>query len=88
MFSAYPHLLDVSDAKHYGITVYLHTDHGYVWFWFGVLCWVVLCGGQLVLVCLGFSAVHLSRPVSVSSLRSLLQGMETDEISSKTIFSW
>lgn len=40
---------------------------------------------QMVLVCLGVSAVYLIR-VSVSSLRSLLQGMETDEVSSKYNF--
>lgn len=40
----------------------------------------------MVLVCLGVSAVYLIRAVSVSSLRSLLQGMEADEVSSEYSF--
>lgn len=35
MFSAYPLLPDVLDAKHYGVTVYM-----VMWFWFNVLCWI------------------------------------------------
>lgn len=69
MFSAYPHLPDVLDAKHEGITIYMH------WSWlcgFGlVFCVGVFFGGVwLILICLGFSAVHLCRAVSVSSLRT------------------
>lgn len=86
MFSAYPHLPDVLDAKHCGVAVYMHTSHGYVVL---VWCFVLgffLGGGQVVLVCLGVSAVYLIRALSVSSLRSLLQGMEADEVSSEYSF--
>lgn len=46
MFSEYPHLPDVLDAKYLGITVYVHTGHGYVVLvWCFVLFFGVFFGG-------------------------------------------